>query len=110
MDTGIIILDDYGWGYIVFLVLITAGLLLNVFSSVRVLKKGGADLRDYADVFLKYTTIVFMFLIGAWCIFNAITPDYDAVTVGIHAVLGALLIADGIFTLVIKLRYKSKGK
>ena len=110
MDTGIVLLDDYGWLYIVFLALIVGGVVLNVISTVRVLKKGGGELRDYADVFIKYMTIAFMFIIGAWCIINVITPDYDIVTVLVHLIIGLAVIGDGIFSLIVKLKYKTKSQ
>ncbi len=102
------LVEGYGSVYIVILALISAGVLLNIFTTIRALIKGGNERAEYAGIFIKVFTIVFLLFISAWCFLNAGVPDYTATVVAIHMILGIATAADALFLLIVKLIFWTK--
>ncbi len=99
---------SYGWIYDVMLGLLAVGVVIDAFSIVKCLKAGKEDIQEYAQLCIKYLKLILYFAAGVFFLIICFTYGLDTVTSAIHGVLGAMLLIDGIVSLIIKLKYTVK--
>lgn len=101
---------DFGFGYELILILMTGVFIVDAVSIVKSLKGGYEDIREYAQLCVKYFKIL-LTAFAAWFFLTvAFTYGYDSVTSAIHGVLGVMMIIDTVACLVVKLRYGRKKR
>ena len=80
-------------------------------SIVKSLKSGGEELKEYAQLCIKYLKILMCIFAGGFFLLIAATyTEYDTATRAIHGVLGVLLLLDAAVSLWLKLKYRRKAE
>ena len=101
-------IDHLRWPYIIVLLLITAGLVMDGITFAKLKTLEGKELAEYATTFIKFYKIViniFFAVVFIWIIFNSkMLPVYLI----IFGLLAVLLIADSVISLIIKMKYRVK--
>lgn len=101
----------YGWTYEIILGLLAFSFIIDAVSIVKSFRGGLEDIKEYAELFVKYLKILMHLFAGGFFIYVGLTYGLDAGSTAVHLILGALLIADAIVCMYIKLRYgKRSGK
>ena len=98
----------YGWAYEIILVLLFGCVVVDSVGIVKCIKGEKEDRKEYAELCIKYLKILFQIAAGAFFLFVCFTYGYEPATSAIHGILGALLIADAVVCLYIKIKYRRK--
>jgi hypothetical protein len=99
---------SYGWIYDAVLLMLFAVAALDCVGIVRSIRDGKEALAEYAALCVKYLKIVMLLFAGGFFLLVAFTYGYDTATTLIHGVMGVLLIADAVVSLVIKVKYSRR--
>ena len=103
---------EMGWAYEVIMFMLFLVFVVDAVSIVKCLKSGKEEITEYAELCVKYLKILLCIAAGAFFMYVALTKGYDAVTSGIHAALGIMMLADAFVCLILKIRFtrRKKGK
>ena len=102
---------NFGWMYEAILVMLFLVVAVDGVSIVKSLRAGGENLKDYAQLCVKYLKILMCIFAGGFFVFIAAAyTEYDAATRGIHGVLGVLLLIDAAVSLWLKIKYRRKAE
>lgn len=99
---------SFGWMYDVVLTLLFVVAAIDFVGIIRSIKEGKEELTEYATLCVKYLKIAMLLFAGVFFLLVAFTYGYDFATTLIHGVMGFLLVADAIASLVIKLKFKRR--
>ena len=84
---------------------------VDAVSIVKSLKSGGEELKEYAQLCIKYLKILMCIFAGGFFLLIAATyTEYDTATRAIHGVLGVLLLLDAAVSLWLELKYRRKAE
>lgn len=101
----------FGWMYEAILVMLFLVSAVDAVSIVKSLKSGGKELKEYAQLCIKYLKILMCIFAGGFFLLIAATyTEYDTATRAIHGVLGVLLLLDAAVSLWLKLKYRRKAE
>lgn len=99
---------SYGWIYDAILFMLFAVAAIDLVGIIRSIKAGSEELAEYAALCVKYLKVAMLLFAGGFFLIVAFTYGYDAATTIIHGIMGFLLIADAVVSLVIKLKYQKR--
>lgn len=99
-----------GWPYEVILFALFLCVVVDAVGIVKSLRAGGEDIKEYADLCVKYLKLLFQLAAGVFFIYICITSGMEPASAAIHGVLGGALLLDAAVCLYIKLRYGKKIK
>lgn len=98
---------EFGWQYELIIFMLTVVVAVDAVGIIRSLKAGIGEMKEYAQLCIKYLKIIMTLFAGAFFIYaGAVNVQYDMATRVIHFVLGALLLADTAVCLFIKIKYR----
>ncbi len=99
---------SYGWAYEVILAMLFIVLVIDTVSIIKSLRGGREDIKEYADLCIKYLKILMYLFAGGYCLYVCITYGLDPASAAIHGILGGLLLIDAAVSLVLKIKYGRK--
>ncbi len=101
-------IDHLRWPYIVVLLLITAGLVMDGITFAKFKTMKGQELTEYATTFIKFYKIVINVFFAAVFIWIIINTKMLPIYLIIFGLLAVLLLADSVISLIIKMKYRVK--
>lgn len=100
---------SFGWMYELILVMLFAVTVVDAVSIIKCVKGGLEELKEYAELCVKYLKILMCLFAGVFFIIVAVRyTEYDGITRAIHGVIGILLLIDAAVSLYIKIKYRRK--
>lgn len=100
---------SYGWAYEVILLLLAGSVVIDAVSIVKCFKNGMADVKEYAELIIKYLKILMYIFAGGFMLLVAFTYGLEPASAAIHGILGFLLLIDAAVCLWMKLKYGRKS-
>ena len=102
-------LISFGWMYELILVMLFAVTVVDAVSIIKCFRGGREEIKEYAELCVKYLKILMCFFAGIFFIIVAVGyTEYDGATRAIHGVIGVLLLIDAAVSLFIKIKYRRK--
>lgn len=99
---------SFGWAYELILLALFIVFVVDSVSIIVCLKKGQEDIKEYAELCVKYLKILMCFFAGIFLLIVAFTYGYDFTTSLIHCIIGCTTLIDAVACLIIKLRFGRK--
>ena len=99
---------SYGWIYDAVLLMLFIVAAVDCVGIIRSIKEGKEELAEYAALCVKYLKVAMLLFAGGFFLIVAFTYGYDPATTLIHGIMGFLLIADAVVSLVIKIKYSRR--
>ncbi len=99
---------EYGWTYEIILGLLSFSVIVDAVSIIKSFMGDIEDIKEYADLFIKYFKLIMYVFAGGFFIYVAAFYGLEPGSAAVHWILGILLIVDAVVCLVIKLKYGKK--
>lgn len=100
---------SFGWMYEIILVLLFGVTVVDAVSIIRCFKGGLEEIKEYAELCVKYLKILMCIFAGVFFVIVAVSyTEYDNITRAIHGILGGLLLIDAAVSLFIKIKYRRR--
>lgn len=100
--------DDLGAAYGVFVITLYLASVIDGIVIFGVMKSKSSEVRENAAAVLKWQKIALLYIGAAVIFLYAVSGAYPFYVVVIMRILCVLLLADGIFSTVIKMKYGAK--
>ena len=97
---------SFGWAYELILGLLAIGVIIDAVSIIRCIKAGREDIKEYAELCIKYLKILMQLAASVFFLIVTFTYGLDPASAAIHGILAVLLIIDAVVSLVIKIKYR----
>lgn len=91
-----------------FIIMLYLSVLMDGFVIFNIMVRKIASAKEYAAAVLKWAKITILFIASALMFFFAVSGGYSVRVTVIMAILGVMLAADGVLSVIIKKKYGKK--
>lgn len=100
--------QELGMAAGLFILMLYLAVLMDAFVIFSIMVRKIASASEYAAAVLKWAKIAILFIAAVLMFFFAVSGGYSAGTTVIMVILGVLLAADGVLSVIIKKKYGKK--